>query len=166
MSTSSPAHAARLVRACDADRPYDSSVTGYTLVVARAPGSRRALAVRKRRPSWQAGRLNFPGGHIEAGETPRECVARELREETGVEAPLEAFRPVAHVCRPGGFEMYVFALEHPDVERAQALTDEPLEFVHVDTLSAMPMNEALENLCWLHGLAFDGFSKFATVVYD
>lgn len=38
--------------------------------------------VRKKGSKW-----NFPGGAIELGETPMEAAARELREETSIEAP-------------------------------------------------------------------------------
>jgi 8-oxo-dGTP pyrophosphatase MutT (NUDIX family) len=39
--------------------------------------------LRRERPLWIT-----PGGGIEAGETPEEAALRELREETGIEAPL------------------------------------------------------------------------------
>jgi mutator protein MutT len=42
--------------------------------------------------SWYPDVWDFPGGHIEAGETPRRAPVRELREEVGIdaEAPPEA----------------------------------------------------------------------------
>jgi mutator protein MutT len=45
--------------------------------------ARRLLLVRRGRPP-HAGSWSLPGGRIEAGETPRQAVVREVAEETGL----------------------------------------------------------------------------------
>ncbi len=46
----------------------------------------RVLASRRTAPPHLAGLWEFPGGKVEAGESEREALVRELREELGCEA--------------------------------------------------------------------------------
>jgi len=49
------------------------------------------LFLRDAKPSIPyPGMWDVPGGHVEPGETPRDCIVREMREELGVD--LEGFR--------------------------------------------------------------------------
>lgn len=60
----------------------------YVLCFAEPHFSRRhhgeILVVEKKKPKWQAGRLNLVGGKVEAGEAPMEAALRELKEESGL----------------------------------------------------------------------------------
>ena len=57
-----------------------------TIVVAAAIESdEHYLVARRTRPADVAGRWEFPGGKVEHGETEEEALAREIREELGVE---------------------------------------------------------------------------------
>lgn len=57
-----------------------------TVVVAAAiERDGRYLAARRTKPADVAGRWEFPGGKVEAGETEEQALAREIREELGVE---------------------------------------------------------------------------------
>ncbi len=65
----------------DADRRIVAGVLrreGRVLICQRAEGVRHA------------GRWEFPGGKVEAGESEAEALARELREELGIEAAAGA----------------------------------------------------------------------------
>ena len=62
----------------------------------------RALTLRR-----QPGEVCFPGGHIEAGETPEQCALRETEEELGI--PMDKIRVLGRldfIAHRANFIMY------------------------------------------------------------
>jgi 8-oxo-dGTP diphosphatase len=51
----------------------------------------KILIAKRKREDALGGKWEFPGGKLESGETPEECLTRELREELGIETRIEAF---------------------------------------------------------------------------
>lgn len=67
----------------------------------------------KRRPDARLGPglWGFPAGHIEKGETPRECALRELHEEVGEDCtvePITGYGPIRDSFYGGIFEIHLF----------------------------------------------------------
>ncbi len=62
------------------------SMEPKTYVVCVAATRTGVVFVHKKRPAWQAGYFNFPGGKIESGETPSQAAAREFDEECLVQS--------------------------------------------------------------------------------
>ncbi|MCK9486684.1 MAG: NUDIX domain-containing protein [Dehalococcoidia bacterium] len=72
---------------CTTARWVNPSPTAGFLAI----GERRILLGLRSQGRDGAGRWALPSGHMEPGETPAETAARELLEETGVEAVADRF---------------------------------------------------------------------------
>ncbi len=88
-----------LERIRGAPRPGDEEDrTVFVAAAALADDRGRVLLTRRPAGKPMAGLWEFPGGKVEPGEHPRATLARELREELGLEIPATAFEPWDIVC--------------------------------------------------------------------
>jgi 8-oxo-dGTP diphosphatase len=90
---------------------------GRILIGQRKRGSRHPL-------KWE-----FPGGKVEPGETPRDALVRELREELAIEAVIGEELDRYDVQYPGGVLTHLF-------------------FFRVTEFSGEPQNLDFEQIVW------------------
>ena len=71
------------------------------------------IAQRKANDNLFGGLWEFPGGKIEDGETPEECMARELKEELEIEVEVGTLITSNKHRYPNGiFELLAYKVEH------------------------------------------------------
>jgi 8-oxo-dGTP diphosphatase len=63
-------------------------MTNYVLGFLFDSEAQNVLLIEKKKPEWQAGRMNGIGGKIESDESPFEAMIREFKEETSWKHPL------------------------------------------------------------------------------
>lgn len=93
------------------------------------------LLIEKRKPKWQAGYWNGPGGKIEIDETPLEAINREFLEETGDTHIFE--HAITFVC-PGG-TVFVFKA----ISEYEEIMFDQLE---IEQLKMWPVSNLPENI--------------------
>lgn len=89
----------------------------------------RILIGQRKRGSKHSLKWEFPGGKIEPGETPREALARELREELAIQAVI-------------GEEMDNYDFQYPGAPLTR------LFFFHVTEFVGEPQNLDFEQIVW------------------
>lgn len=111
----------------------------------------RTALVRKNRPAWMAGKWNGIGGNVEAGETPRQAMIREFREEAGVSTAPDAWQHFASLRNEqAGFEMHCFVtLWQPEqLDLVRTTESEEICIFEGDVLTRADI-DLMPNLCWL-----------------
>lgn len=85
----------------------------------------RYLLVQESKPLVR-GTWNLPGGHVEAGETLAAAVAREVREEAGIDCSLDGLMYMDHAARgPDGDGRFRFVFRA--TARSEVLKSQPDE---------------------------------------
>ncbi|WP_404370346.1 (deoxy)nucleoside triphosphate pyrophosphohydrolase [Sphingomonas sp. MMS24-J45] len=72
----------------------------FVVAVALVDGAGRVLVQQRPRDKQMGGLWEFPGGKVEAGETPEAALVREVTEELGVSIEPEALRPLTFASEP------------------------------------------------------------------
>ena len=103
------------------------------VVIIAQKGGKLVLCRHRERATWE-----FPGGHIEPGETPLEAAHRELYEETGARAETLEAVCVYSVADPGREPTFGLLC------RAELASIGPLpdgfEIARVQTFAELPQN--------------------------
>ncbi len=118
----------------------------------------QVLLIRKKR-GLGAGKVNAPGGRMEAGETPAECAVREVQEELLV-TPTGLHLAGQHRFQfVDGYSLLVHVFVASDCEGTAGETDEAIPMW--TSLDAIPFDEMwADDRLWiphlLAGTPFDG----------
>jgi 8-oxo-dGTP diphosphatase len=101
----------------------------------------RFLIAQRKKGDRFEGLWEFPGGKLEAGETPQHCLARELREEFGVQAEVGRF--LGSICYSSTFlAIELLAYEVLQVTGAFRLYDhQEIRWVQADELDSYALTE-------------------------
>lgn len=113
---------------------------------------RYVAMVHKEKPEWQKGKLNAVGGKIEDGEDPYEAMAREFKEETGVETqPTDwsLFVDLKHESKNGQVKFFYYY----DDKVFNIKTKEKERIVAMHLYEVMDAPNVMENIKWLIPLA-------------
>jgi 8-oxo-dGTP diphosphatase len=133
-------------------KPGSESVLGFAFTPDEGPDRTRwVVLIKKDHPPWAADKFNGVGGAVEPPEEPRDAMAREFLEETGVVTRPEDWRLVALVGRAAERTMYVYATALPGPLTLKQDGPEPCYWVPVDK----PPSAILPNLQWLIPLCLD-----------
>lgn len=116
------------------------------LVVAAALVDQAGQVLVAQRPQGKslAGLWEYPGGKIEAGETPEAALARELAEELGLtvaEADLQPLAFVSHAYPDFHLLMLLYACTRWAGD-PQGQQGQPLRWASLETLAMLPMPPA------------------------
>jgi 8-oxo-dGTP diphosphatase len=148
-------------RIADIDWSRWRAVDRATLVFVVRDGE--ILLIRKLRGLGR-GKINGPGGRLEAGESPRECAVREAKEELGIE-PRD-LAEAGQLCFQflDGYSIHVTVFRAGDLDGHPSASDEAIPMW--TPLAEIPFDEMwADDRIWLPHL-LDGTPFSGRFVFD
>ena len=121
----------------------------------------RVILIRKNRPTWQAGRLNGVGGHIEPGESSLEAMRREFEEESGCD--LDQWSAFATIKGPWGSVEFFRIFTDDAFNLVYSRTDEHIEKYRI---AELPWDQCIPNLSWLIPLGLYVHDQYTPIVAE
>lgn len=123
-------------------------------------GNLEVALIQKNRPPWQRGRLNGIGGRVEKGESPRDAMVREFKEETGVEVTdWRCFLMLRHRKAL----VYMFTSTTPNRLPIYSPTDEKVDYWLAELIGSY---YTIDNLKWIIPLARSKSKEVALIGDD
>jgi len=118
----------------------------YTVGIYFRSNVNEVALILKNRPTWQAGKYNFPGGKIEFNESPLECTIREFNEECCVNTIAETWNHIGRIENDGNYTVEIYTGLHKSFH-GDLITgeDQKVQWFNVNDL---PRN-IISNLSWL-----------------
>ncbi len=113
------------------------------------------IVLQKHRPTWQRGRINLIGGHVEDGETPQAAAEREFHEETGFfghnykklgeitgkSFVVHCFKCIIDVCGPAPIKPREGETEQPYWTSFYNIKDDPRLMPNLQVMIPLMMND-------------------------
>lgn len=140
------------------------SVTAYTVGIMFSSDFQQVILALKDKPEWQKGKYNFPGGHIESGESGMNCICREFAEECGLNTMPFDWKEIGVMNNP--FQRYyvnIFSgIYRPGMgELTRMEEDLPVEWFYIQTLpeNMVPNLRFLIPFAWNYWKAEDNLDR-------
>lgn len=148
--------------------PTDRIVAGSLCYVLKEDegGARSVLMLRRERPPQQ-GMWSAPGGKMNMGEAPDDCVLREIYEETGLRITRPELRAVVTVfdaAWPIHWLLFIYRTSHFSGDLCPSDEGE-LRWISLDALDSYPRPYA-DCQYWPHVLADDPAVWRGKFTYD
>lgn len=135
----------------------------YVLCVAETMDN-EIVVLKKSKPSWQAGLLNFPGGKVEDNDATLSAAAqREFDEETGINWENWIYR--GRFQRKDDFVVDVFYAKDDIFKGVKTTTEEVVYLLNRDWIY-QNQERFMENFVWQLHLASDLKIQNFNIVYN
>ena len=121
----------------------------------------KVMLIEKKRPKWQEGQINGPGGKIKLNETPNFAMWREFKEETFHCVGMYDFKNFV-IINGSGWRVYFF---HAITEKLVILPSSNDEKIIIAEVNNLPKN-VLPSLNWLIPMALDQDLIRPVVIYE